>query len=129
MQVLFFKFLTFSGVFLISIPGFSISRLANVEDFFNLNIFFKSKYLSINDYSFKYVCIVCYLKMSFYCFTCRIWFQLIHDTIKSSEILILKREMLLEASSKTRKSRKPQNSRKKQSNKVPALSTTTKIKK
>ena len=36
--------------------------------------------------------------------------------------------MLLEASSKTRKSRKPQNSRKKQSNKVPALSTTTKIK-
>ena len=27
-----------------SIPGFSISRLANLEDFFNVNIFFKSKY-------------------------------------------------------------------------------------
>ena len=28
-----------------SIPGFSISRLANVEDFFNVNIFFKYKYV------------------------------------------------------------------------------------
>ena len=27
-----------------SIPGFTISRLANVEDFFNVNIFFKCKY-------------------------------------------------------------------------------------
>ena len=38
-----------------SIPGFSISRLANVEDFFNVNIFFKCKYVRINGYSFKYV--------------------------------------------------------------------------
>ena len=26
------------------LPGFSISRLANVEDFFNVNIFFNCKY-------------------------------------------------------------------------------------
>ena len=52
-----------------SIPGFSISRLANVEDFFNVNIFFKCKYVRINDYSFKYVCVVCYLKIRFYCLT------------------------------------------------------------
>ena len=52
-----------------SIPGFSISRLANVEDFFNVNIFFKCKYVRINDYSFKYVCIVCCLKIRFYCLT------------------------------------------------------------
>ena len=42
-----------------SIPGFFISRLANVEDFFNVNIFFICKYVRINDYSFKYVCVVC----------------------------------------------------------------------
>ena len=35
-----------------SIPDFSICRLANVEDFFNVNIFFKCKYVRINDYSF-----------------------------------------------------------------------------
>ena len=52
-----------------SIPGFSISRLANVEDFFNANIFFICKYVRINDYSFKYVCIVSCLKICFYCFT------------------------------------------------------------
>ena len=52
-----------------SIPGFSISRLANVEDFFNVNIFFKCKYVRINDYSFKYVCVVCCLKIRFYCLT------------------------------------------------------------
>ena len=52
-----------------SILGFSISRLANVEDFFNVNIFFKCKYVRINDYSFKYVCIICCLKVCFYCLT------------------------------------------------------------
>ena len=41
-----------------SIPCFSISRLANVEDFFNANVanvedFFKCKCMRINDYSFK----------------------------------------------------------------------------
>ena len=45
-----------------SIPRFSISRLANVEDFFNVN-------MRINDYSFKYVCIVCCVKICFYCLT------------------------------------------------------------
>ena len=52
-----------------SIPGFSISRLANVEDFFNANRFFKCKYVRINDYSFIYVCAVCCLKVRFYCLT------------------------------------------------------------
>ena len=47
-----------------SIPGFSISRLAIAEDFFHVNIFFKCKYVRINDYSFKYVCEVCCLKKS-----------------------------------------------------------------
>ena len=52
-----------------SIPGFSISRLANVKDFFNVNIFFECKYVRINDYSFKSVCIACSLKTRFHCFT------------------------------------------------------------
>ena len=49
-----------------SIPGFSISRLANVEDFFNVNIFFKCKLninVSINDHSL-YLCSML-LKTSF----------------------------------------------------------------
>ena len=46
-----------------SIPGFSTSRLEIVEDFF------KCKYMKINDYSVKYVCVVCYLKIRFYCLT------------------------------------------------------------
>ena len=50
-------------------PGFSISRLANVEDFFNVNIFFLNVNMRINDYSFKYVCIVCCLKIRLYCLT------------------------------------------------------------
>ena len=51
----------------IPIPGFSISILANIEDFFKVNIFFKCKYVRINDYSFKYVYVVCCLKIRFYC--------------------------------------------------------------
>ena len=47
-----------------SIPGFSISRLAYVEDFFNADIFFVYKYVRINGYSFEYVCIVCCLKFT-----------------------------------------------------------------
>ena len=53
MQMLFLKFLSSSGVTLFflaiatQLPGFSISRLVNVEDFFNVNIFFKCK-LNIN---------------------------------------------------------------------------------
>ena len=87
-----------------SIPGFSISRLANVEDFFNVNIFFKCKYVRINDYSFKYVCVVCCLKIRFYCLT----FSAISNlnsadfttSNQSSEILILKIKMLLEFQNK-----------------------------
>ena len=52
-----------------SIPGFSISRLANVEDFFNVNVFFKYKYVRMNNYSFKYACVVCCLKIRFHCLT------------------------------------------------------------
>ena len=64
MQVLYLKFLSFSGVILIffvvanQLPGFSISRLANVEDFFNVNMFFKCKSnisVSVHDHSL-YLC-------------------------------------------------------------------------
>ena len=68
-----------------SMPGFSISRLASLEDFLNVNIYFKCKYLKINGYLFKYVCVVCCLKIHFYCLfflQCRIWIQVIsqHQT-------------------------------------------------
>ena len=43
----------------------SISRLVNAKDFFKENIFFKCKYVRINDCSFKYVCAVCCLKFVF----------------------------------------------------------------
>ena len=68
MQTLFLKFLYSSDVILIffaianQLPGFFISRLANMEDFFNLNIFFKRKLninVNTNNYSFKYICVVC----------------------------------------------------------------------
>ena len=48
--------------------------------FLNVNI-----NVSINDYSFKYICVLCYLKLS----------------EQLSEILIIKREMLLEFQNKT----------------------------
>ena len=55
------------------LPGFSISRLVSGEiiyflmyiDFLNVNI-----YVIINDYLFKYIYVVCYLKFCFYCLTC-----------------------------------------------------------
>ena len=38
--------------------------------FFNVNMFLKCKLnVSINDNSFKYICVVCYLKLRFYCLT------------------------------------------------------------
>ena len=88
------------------IPGFSISsRLANVEDFFNVDIFFKCKDVRINGYVFKYVCVVCYLKIRFYCLTFSAMSNLnsadFTTTNQSSEILILKIEMLLEFQNKT----------------------------
>ena len=87
-----------------SINVFSISRLANVENFFNVNIFFKCKNVRISGYSFKYVCAVCFLKIRFYCLT----FSAISNFIsadfttpnQSSEVLILKIEMLLELQNK-----------------------------
>ena len=68
MQTLFLKFLYSSDVILTffaianQLPGFFISRLANMEDFFNVNIFFKRKLninVNTNNYSFKYICVVC----------------------------------------------------------------------
>ena len=83
-----------------SIPGLSTSRLANMEDFFNVNSFFKCKYVRINDYSFKYVCVVCCLKIRFYCLTFSAMSNLNSADFttlnKSSEIVILEIEMLLE---------------------------------
>ena len=55
-------------------------------------------YVSINDYSFKYICLVYFLKLHFYCFTCSAMSNLTSPdfttTRQSSEILILKIEML-----------------------------------
>ena len=87
-----------------SIPGSSISRVTNVEDFFKGNIFFKYKYVRINDCSFKYVCVTCCLKIRFYCLTFPAISNLNSaDFIKSnqsSEILILKLEMVFEFQNK-----------------------------
>ena len=83
-----------------SIPGFSISRLTNVEYFFIVNIIFKCKYVRINDYSFEHVHVVCCLKIRFYCLTFSAISNLNSADFttpnQSSEILILKIEMLLE---------------------------------
>ena len=87
-----------------SMLGFSISRLANREDFFNINIFFKCKYVRIKDYLCKYVCAVCSLNIRFYCLT----FSAISNLNsagfttpnQSSEILILQIEMILEFQNK-----------------------------
>ena len=65
---LFLLFATFSFTFLPYLDK-EIHRLENVDDFLNVNVFFKCKYVRINDYSFKYVCIVCSLKIRFYCLT------------------------------------------------------------
>ena len=66
-KISFFR--CFSHIFAIAnqLPAFSISRLANVEDFFNVNMFYKNINVSINDNSFKYICVICYLKLWFYC--------------------------------------------------------------
>ena len=54
--------------------------------------------MSINDYSFKYICLACYLKLRFYCLACSAMSNLTSTdfttTRQSSEILILKIEML-----------------------------------
>ena len=60
--------------------------------------------MSMNDYSFKYICVVCYLKLRFYCLTCSAMSNLnsvdFRITRQSSEILTLKIEMLLEVQNK-----------------------------
>ena len=108
---MYFYFRCFCHTFAIAnqLPGFSISRLANVEDFFNVYIYIKGYiylkvisnvniYVSINDYSFKYICLACYLKLRFYCLTCSAMSNLTSPdfttTRQSSEILILKIETL-----------------------------------
>ena len=71
-----------------------------MEDFVKENMFFKYKYVRINDCSFKYVYVVCRLKIRFYYLT----FSAISNlnsadfttSKQSAEILILKIEMLLE---------------------------------
>ena len=72
--------------------------------FFKENIFFKCKYVRINDCSFKYVCVVCCLNIRFYCLTFSAISNLNSaDFItrnQSSEILILEIEMLLEFQNK-----------------------------
>ena len=57
-----FLFRCFSQIFAKpnQLPGFSISKLANVEGFLNVNI-----NMNINDYSFKCICVVCYLNLVF----------------------------------------------------------------
>ena len=59
--------------------------------------------MSIKDYSLKYICAVCNLKLRFYCVTCSAMsnmIQLISKHQQSSEVLILKVEMLLEFQNK-----------------------------
>ena len=55
--------------------------------------------VSINDYSIKYICLVCYIKLRFYCLTCSAMSNLTSadftTTRQSLEILIVKIEMLL----------------------------------
>ena len=82
------------------------TRLANVTDFFNVNIFLKCKNVRINDYSFKNPCVVCCLKIRFYYLTFSAMFRKnefswFHNTKQLSEILILERGMLLEFQNKT----------------------------
>ena len=68
----FFFFGCFFHIFTVAnqLPGFSISRLANVDDFLNANILLNCKYkCDYEKFSFKYIYVVCYLKLCFYCLT------------------------------------------------------------
>ena len=58
--MLFFHVFTVAN----KLSGFSINRLANVEDFLNANIFLNCKYkYEYEKFSFKYICAVYYLKL------------------------------------------------------------------
>ena len=75
-----------------------------MEYFFIINMFFNSKYVRTNDYSFKNVRVVCCLNIRFYCLTFSAISNLNSADFttpkQSSEILILKMEMLLEFQNK-----------------------------
>ena len=60
----------------------------------------------MNDYSYKHICVVCYLKLYFYCLGCCAMSNLnifirFQKTEQSSKILVLNMEMLLEFQNKT----------------------------
>ena len=97
-QVLFFN------VFSEKVLHLNAFELANVEYFFIVNLFFNCKYVRTNDYSFKHVRVVCCLKIRFYCLTFSAISNLNSADFttpnQSSEILILKIEMLLEFQNK-----------------------------
>ena len=86
-----------------SIPAFSISRLGNVEDFFNVNTFFKCNYMRTNDYSFKYVCILLKNLLLLPHLFCKSNSNSADFTTLNqlSGISILKTEMLFESQNKT----------------------------
>ena len=70
-------------------PGFSFSRLANVEDFFNVS-FFKWRFninVSTNDHSPKFICAACYLKLRSHCLTCSAMSTQSADWVSSIEII------------------------------------------
>ena len=75
-----------------------------MEYFFIVNIFFNCKYVRTNDYSFKHVHVVCCLYIRFYCLTFSAISNLnsadFSTPKQSSEILILKIEMLFEFQNK-----------------------------
>ena len=75
-----------------------------MEYFFIVNIIFKCKYVRINDCSFKHVRVVCCLEIRFYCLTFSAISNLNSGDFttpnQSSEILILKIEILLEFQNK-----------------------------
>ena len=110
MQVLFFKCLSSLGVFLtfLLVQINYLVSLANVKEFLmdicllNVNI-----NVSINDNLFKYIWVVYYLKLIFYCLTCSAMPNLnsanftTQNSQSSEEILILKRETLPEFQNKT----------------------------
>ena len=73
---IFFFSRCFSHIFAIAnqLAGFYISRLVSVEDFFNIYIYIYvlnvSICVNINDYLFKYIYLVFYVKFHFCCLTC-----------------------------------------------------------
>ena len=73
-----------------------------MEDLFSVKVFFKCRYeCKYKQLLFKYICVVCYLKLPFYCLACSAilnlnWVSLFHNTELSRIFLIFEIEMLLE---------------------------------